>query len=50
MKRQYGLVGDRTVVEEREVVLTERRFVWGNIEAVTEAVDIKDEAKRVMAE
>jgi hypothetical protein len=37
MKRQYGLVGDKTVVEEREVVLTERRYIWGN-EVKTEPI------------
>lgn len=38
MKRQYGLVGDKTVIEEKEVILTERRYIWGN-----EAKGVKDE-------
>jgi hypothetical protein len=38
MKRQYGLVGDKTVIEEKEVILTERRYIWGS-----EATPVKDE-------
>lgn len=40
MKRQYGLVGDKTVVEEREVVLTERRYIWGS--KMENVVEIKN--------
>lgn len=46
LKRQYGLVGDKTVVEEREVVLTERRYIWGN-EQKMEQVEEKKESGTV---